>query len=103
MALTFSSYVDPGLARPLAVAAAALTAVNYMGIEKTAALTKAIVAVVIGSLALVVAAAVFGGEAEPGRLTPLVDGEGLRGILQAGGLLFFAFAGYARIAALGRE
>ena len=46
----------------------------------------------------------LGGQADADRLTPLVDDEhGLFGILQAAGLLFFAFAGYARIATLGEE
>ncbi|HSK96366.1 MAG TPA: amino acid permease, partial [Euzebyales bacterium] len=53
MALTFGTYVHPGLARPLGVAAVvALTAVNYRGIEKTARLTRFIVAVVLAALAV---------------------------------------------------
>ena len=105
MALTFGYYADADLARPLAISAvAALTTVNYFGIEKTAFLTRAIVAVVIASLALVVAAIVLGGAADTAHLTPLVDGDyGLTGVLQSAGLLFFAFAGYARIATLGEE
>lgn len=104
MALTFGSYAAPSLARPIAVAAVvALVAVNYFGIEKTAAATRAIVAVVLAALALVVVAALFGGGVEPGRLTPVVGDGGVRGLLQAAGLLFFAFAGYARIATLGEE
>jgi basic amino acid/polyamine antiporter, APA family len=104
MALTFGLYAWPEQARPLAVAAvAALTFVNYRGITKTAALTRAIVAVVLAALALVVVASLFGGEADAARLTPLTgDGEAY-GILQAAGLLFFAFAGYARLATLGEE
>ena len=102
MALTFGSYASPDLARPLGIGAVvALTAVNLLGIQKTAWLTRAIVAVVIGSLATVVAAALT---ADPttANIGPLTDG-GIGGILQAGGLLFFAFAGYARIATLGEE
>jgi basic amino acid/polyamine antiporter, APA family len=105
MALTFGNYVDADLARPLAIgAAAALATVNYFGVQKTAALTRVIVALVIGSLAAVVAACLLGGTADADRLTPLLDDEhGLFGVLQAAGLLFFAFAGYARIATLGEE
>ena len=47
-------------------------------------------------------AAVFGGGATVANLRPLLPG-GVRGVLQAAGLLFFAFAGYARIATLGEE
>jgi APA family basic amino acid/polyamine antiporter len=105
MALTFGYYADADLARPLAISAvAALAAVNYFGVEKTALLTRAIVTVVIASLALVIAAILIGGNADAGHLTPLFDGDhGLTGVLQSAGLLFFAFAGYARIATLGEE
>jgi APA family basic amino acid/polyamine antiporter len=103
MALTFGSYAAPSAARPLAVAAvAALTAVNYLGVQKTALLTRAIVAVVLTSLAVVVTAVLFGGETDPARLWPLTS-AGPYGVLQAAGLLFFAFAGYARLAPLGEE
>ena len=105
MALTFGYYASPELARPLAVGAVlALAAVNYFGVQKTAALTKVIVALVLASLAVVVCAALLGGQADADRITPLVEDDyDLTGILQAAGLLFFAFAGYARIATLGEE
>ena len=103
MALTFGYYAAPELARPLAVGAVvALTAVNYFGVSKTALLTRAIVAVVLAVLGVFVAAVAFGGRSEIEHLQPLFDG-GVYGILQAAGLLFFAFAGYARIATLGEE
>lgn len=105
MALTFAYYVEPDLARPLAVGAVVgLATINLLGVQKTANVTRAIVAIVIVSLAVIVTAALFGGQADANRLTPLVDDStGLAGILQAAGLLFFAFAGYARIATLGEE
>ncbi len=105
MALTFGHYADQDVARPLAIGAVlALTIVNYAGVQKTAALTRGIVAVVLLALVVAVAASLLGGNAESGRLTPLVDSDhGPFGILQAAGLLFFAFAGYARIATLGEE
>lgn len=105
MALTFGHYAEPDIARPLAVGAVvALTAANYTGIQKTALLTRMIVIVVLASLSVVVAASLLGGQAESSRLTPLIDSDhGLLGVLEAGGLLFFAFAGYARIATLGEE
>lgn len=105
MALTFGYYASPDLARPLAVGAVlALAAVNYFGVQKTVALTKVIVALVLASLVVVVAASLLGGQADADRTTPLVEDDyDLTGILQAAGLLFFAFAGYARIATLGEE
>jgi basic amino acid/polyamine antiporter, APA family len=103
MAITFGSYASPSLARPLAVGAVvALTAVNYMGVQKTAALTKLIVAAVLSALTVVVAAVWLGGSTEPERLWPL-SGTSAYGILQSAGFLFFAFAGYARLATIGEE
>jgi APA family basic amino acid/polyamine antiporter len=54
-------------------------------------------------LAAAVAGALLGGDPDAGNLTPLAGDGGVRGILQAAGFLFFAFAGYARIATLGEE
>lgn len=103
MALTFASYAAPTLMRPLAVAAVlALTAVNYFGIQKTAALTRAIVAVVVLALAIVIVAVLFGGQVDATRLKPDAN-WGFYNVLQAAGLWFFAFAGYARLATLGEE
>jgi APA family basic amino acid/polyamine antiporter len=106
MALTFAAYaVPPAWQRPTAVAAViALAAVNYRGVTRTARLTRIVVAVVLLALAVVVAAALLGGPADPGRLTAgLAGGLDLYGVLQSAGLLFFAFAGYARIATMGEE
>jgi APA family basic amino acid/polyamine antiporter len=103
MALTVGSYVWPGQAHAVAVAAVvALTAVNYVGVQKAAWLTRGIVAVVLTVLAAVVAACLAGGTATAGRLDVGADAT-FGGVLQAAGLLFFAFAGYARIATLGEE
>lgn len=102
MALTVGYYVWPSYAHAVAVAAVvALTAVNYRGIQKSALLTRVIVGVVLAVLAAVVVVIATSGELEPARLH-LADGSAL-GVLQAAGLLFFAFAGYARIATLGEE
>jgi APA family basic amino acid/polyamine antiporter len=106
MALTFAAYaVPPAWQRPVAVAAVlTLAAVNYCGVTRTARLTRVIVAVVLLTLAVVVAAGLLGGEADPNRLTDGVGGgPGVYRVLQSAGLLFFAFAGYARIATMGEE
>jgi basic amino acid/polyamine antiporter, APA family len=103
IALTFGHYVAPSLARPLAVAAVlTLTAVNLRGIDKTVALTRLILTFVLLALAIFVIAALAGGTVNPSNLWPLADG-GFGGVLRSGGFLFFAFAGYARIATLGEE
>ncbi|MBX6765578.1 MAG: amino acid permease [Actinomadura rubrobrunea] len=103
MALTVGAYVWPAYAQAVAVAAVvAVTAVNYAGIQKTARLTRVIVAAVLAVLAAVVTATLASGEADAARLDIGADAT-FGGVLQAAGLLFFAFAGYARIATLGEE
>lgn len=106
MAMTFAAYAAPaGWERPVAVAAVLLlAAVNYFGITRTAGLTRVLVVLVLTALAIVIAA-IWGGS------TPHLDnviGDGLLahgwyGVMQSAGLLFFAFAGYARIATMGEE
>jgi APA family basic amino acid/polyamine antiporter len=103
MALTVGAYAAPSWKRPIAVAAViGLTAVNYHGVRRTVAVTRVIVVVVLAALALVIVGTAFGGHASPANFGELT-GHGAYGILQSAGLLFFAFAGYARIATLGEE
>jgi basic amino acid/polyamine antiporter, APA family len=106
MALTFAAYAVPGpgwLERPVAVLALlALTAVNLRGITRTAGLTRILVAVSLAALAVVVGAILGSGAGNTGNLSLELPG-GFYGVLQSAGLLFFAFAGYARIATLGEE
>ncbi|MGW1887942.1 APC family permease [Streptomyces sp. NPDC001970] len=103
MALTVGSYVWPGQAHAVAVAAVvALTAVNYAGVQKSALVTRVIVAVVLAVLAAVVVTSLTSSASSAARLD-VGDDATFGGVLQAAGLLFFAFAGYARIATLGEE
>lgn len=104
MALTFASYAVPGstwaqrLAAVLAVAG--LTAANCLGVTRTAGLARLLVAGSLLALLVVVVAIAGGG----GRASSLGGFHGgAYGVLQSAGLLFFAFAGYARIATLGEE
>ncbi|MBQ6640606.1 MAG: APC family permease [Saccharopolyspora sp.] len=103
MALTVGAYAWPEHARAVAVGAVvALTAVNYRGVQKSALLTRVIVAVVLAVLAAVVVSASGSGSLHAERLA-ISSPVSVYGVLQAAGLLFFAFAGYARIATLGEE
>ncbi|MFJ6724164.1 APC family permease [Streptomyces sp. NPDC091281] len=103
MALTVGVYLWPDRAHAVAVAAVvALTAVNYGGVQKPARLTRLIVVVVLAVLASVVVVCLGSEESDAGRLGAGGSG-GVGGVLQAAGVLFFAFAGYARIATLGEE
>ncbi|MGV9341427.1 APC family permease [Streptomyces sp. NPDC003688] len=103
MALTVGAYVWPAHAHAVAVAAVvALTAVNYAGVRKSAWVTRVIVAIVLAVLTAVVVATLTSGAAVASRLEAGADASP-GGVLEAAGLLFFAFAGYARIATLGEE
>ncbi|GAA2743427.1 amino acid permease [Terrabacter aerolatus] len=107
MALAVSVYVaPPAWQRPLAAAVVvALVTVNYRGITRTAALTRVLVTVVLLLLALVLAVSasqLWGRPALDGG-TPLPGAGGWDGVLRGGALLFFAFAGYARVATLGED
>ena len=102
MALTVGTYAWPAQAHAVAVTVVlALTAVNYFGVQKSAWLNRVIVAFVLAVLVAVVAAVLSSGAAHAERLE--VAGASFGGVLQAAGLLFFAFAGYARIATMGEE
>lgn len=112
MALAVGAYVWPAQAHGVAVGAVVvLTGVNYWGVQKSAWLTRAIVAVVLAVLVAVVAVCLgvggpspgAGGGAGGGSSGGGSGGGSAGGVLQAGGILFFAFAGYARIATLGEE
>ena len=106
MALTFAAYAAPeGWQKPVAIAAVVgLVAVNYRGVTRTARLARIIVVVVLASLAIAVIASTAAGSDHPtGLAGSPVLASGAYGVLQSAGLLFFAFAGYARIATMGEE
>ena len=133
MALTVAHYLLPdawsSYSGPVAaLVVVAITALNLCGIQKSALATRAIVGFVLISLAIVL---VIGwvsprtGDFGWTMYQPLTDASqahaqgirtwpmdewksvpfnsGVYEVLQAAGLLFFAFAGYARIATLGEE
>ena len=107
MALTFASYAIPGpgthqwLQRIAAIAAVvALAALNYRGVTKTAVLARILVACTLIALTAFVVGIVL---AKPSQVHLSVWPNSLYGVLQSAGLLFFAFAGYARIATMGEE
>ncbi|WP_026373576.1 APC family permease [Agrococcus lahaulensis] len=114
IALIAARHAWPEQAPWLAAALIAVLAlVNMAGIRSTVRVTTAIVAMV---LALVVAALAWSALGLPTAsaagvesLAPVaanrVEGapEGPLGVLTAAGVLFFAFAGYARMATLGEE
>ena len=97
------AYLWPGAERPVAVAAViVLAAVNATGIRSTAIVSTIIAALVIAVLVTVLIVTVVQGGATPPR-SPMAVSGGVVGVLQAAALIFFTFAGYARIATLGEE
>ena len=107
MALVFAAYLvpEPGLVQRLVAAAAvlALAAVNYRGITKTAWVAGTLVALTLGCLGVVILVGWPGAGGGLPSLACLYCVENWYGVLQSAGLLFFAFAGYARVATLGEE
>ncbi|MDO5502795.1 MAG: amino acid permease [Actinomycetia bacterium] len=103
MAWTIGLYVWPDQARWVAVAAVfAVAAISYRGITKSALVTRVIVAVVLTVLVLVALTLLVLGPANSEVLRGSMP-TGPLGVLTGAGFLFFAFAGYARIATLGEE
>jgi basic amino acid/polyamine antiporter, APA family len=105
MALTFASYAIPGpwwVQRIAAIAAVlALSALNYRGVTKTAVLARILLACTLIALAAFVVGIALAKPSQPSLC--VWPNPSLYGVLQSAGLLFFAFAGYARIATMGEE
>ncbi|MGO1451285.1 MAG: APC family permease, partial [Brevibacterium yomogidense] len=83
-----------------------VTAVNALGVNRTVQVTAVLLTVVLIVLAVVVGTVFAREEFNLGVLaSPAAAGPPftLIGVLQSAGILFFAFAGYARIATLGEE
>ncbi|MDO5662536.1 MAG: APC family permease [Brachybacterium sp.] len=115
MALVVAAYLVPeAWERPVAaLVVVVMTAVNCIGVTRTAGLARILLAVALAALlatAVRLGLGVLGvtGTAGDGAGTAVGDGfaapwGGPLAILQAAALLFFAFAGYARVATLGEE
>jgi basic amino acid/polyamine antiporter, APA family len=102
MALAVGAYLWPEQERTVAVVAVVvITVVNIGGLSRTVAVTRVLLVVSLLALGVVVVSGWSSDGADLGRLTPL--DAGVLDVLRAAGFLFFAFAGYARIATLGEE
>lgn len=103
MALVVGEAVWPGHGGFVgALVVMVVAAIDYLGVQRSAAVTRLVVALVLVVLAALVAALLI---SPPGRFVDPSLGEAVAplGVLQSAGFLFFAFAGYARIATLGEE
>jgi basic amino acid/polyamine antiporter, APA family len=109
MALTVAAYAVPGVAvwtqRLVAIATVlSLTALNYRGITKTAMLARILLTCTLIALTAVVVG-IAAARPDPSHLigADAWSAATVYGVLQSAGLLFFAFAGYARIATMAEE
>lgn len=99
MALTFGHYAAPQHSTAAAVAVLLIvSAINHAGITRTARAAAFILLITLVSLAIVLGV----GWSEQAPVTDSAASSPY-GVLQGAGLLFFAFAGYARVATLGEE
>lgn len=105
IALVGGEYLWPGAGRLVAVLLVlALAVLNATGVRATAAVSAVAAAIVIAVLVAVIVLSVPSANADALAASGLVSGEvHPLGVLTATGLIFFAFAGYARVATLGEE
>lgn len=102
MAMTVGAYVWPAQQRLVAVVAVVgILAVNIGGLTRTVAVTRVLLAVALAALVTVVVSGWTSDGATLDRLTP-IDASPWE-ILRSAAFIFFAFAGYARIATMGEE
>ncbi|WP_240760067.1 APC family permease [Phytoactinopolyspora endophytica] len=102
-ALAVGTYLWPEHATLIALAAVVLlTGINLAGVHKTARMTRIILVGVAAVLLTTVVTGLAGAGNEP-ETTVALDSAGPLGVLGSAAVLFYAFAGYARIATLGEE
>lgn len=100
MAFAIGTYVAPQNARLLAVAAVAVViSINLAGVEKSAFVAALVVGTVV-AVVVVTSTLLLSSTGAPSAELPDATAGG---VLQGAALLFFAFAGYARLATLGEE
>ena len=111
-ALAVGRYLAPEHERWVALAVVVgSVALGRRGVTRTVRATVLLLVLLAPVLGLVVVAGVLAPSADLARLWPLSGAAdapggmdpGPAGVLQGAGLLFFAFAGYARVATLGEE
>jgi len=110
IALTFGHYLYPNNPKVLAVVAVtALTSINYFGVSKSTRVTKWLVSIIVAILVGVTVVILTHPSLPTAHNIPSswalreISTSQAAGILQGAAFMFFAFAGYARIATLGEE
>lgn len=104
IALAFAAYVVPQHA-PLAasIAIALMTAINLLGINRTAAVAAVLAATTASFLIYAILSSIAAPAALINPSTAAAAEPNLVEIMSAAAVVFFAFAGYARVATLGDE
>ncbi|MEJ3403708.1 amino acid permease [Rathayibacter sp. YIM 133350] len=104
IAVIVGGYLWPGHARLIAVAAVlVLVTVNVLGIRSTARVSFVVTGLVIAVLLCLLVAVAVAGSGCGAHALEAPDAASPLGVVQAAGLIFFSFAGYARIATLAEE
>lgn len=108
MATAFAAYALADAAEPVRRAAAAavvvaLTGLTVRGVTRTARAARVLASVALVGIGAAVVVGLLGRGAADPLGTSTSGGWDAYGVAQAAGLLFFAFAGYARVATLGEE
>lgn len=99
IALTVAVYLTPDFsAFTAAVAIGVMTLVNILGIERTALGARILSTITLTFFSFLILTAIF----SPTPESPVLEPEPA-GVLTAASLIFFALAGYARVATLGDE
>ena len=102
-ALTIGAYAWPGYERVVGLVAVAVAlALDLRGIVKSVRVTAVLVAFVLVVLGVLVVSAVLSDASSAAGVATLPSASTV-GLVAASGILFVAFAGYARITVLGEE
>ena len=103
ISLTIGQYLAPQHAKLIAsLAVTILTSINYVGVQKSAAMAR-VLAIAVVIFLLVSDYSLVAYFPNPAGLPEESPPPTFLGVLQGAGFLFFAFAGYARVATLGEE
>ena len=105
IAIIIETYLFPGYPGwPAAVASILLmTALNLLGINRTAQMAAALATITIGFIVFSISTGFAHGLSSQSFSTGMLMPEANLSTLSAASIIFFAFAGYARVATLGDE
>lgn len=104
IALVFQRYVFPNQPFwPSALAIAILALINILGINRTAGVAAVLSSITIAFFVIVIVWALVAPVIRAETIFDPVSPLPLQPIVMAAGVVFFAFAGYARVATLGNE